>query len=285
MISSSLESEIIIRRNKSWFSFNLKEILEYKDLLWLLVRRDFVARYKQTILGPLWAIIQPVLTAAVFTVIFGKVAKVPTDGAPQFLFYLNGMLFWQLFAGSVTAGGNALQNNAALFGKVYFPRFIPSIATQITQLIPFGIQFIIFLSFYLPYILSPQTQTEFTLVKLLLFPILLMQVLIFSLGVSICYSALTAKYRDFQHALGFIVQLGMYVTPVIYATTAVPEKWRWMIFLNPMAAPVTTSKWIFLSVESLNYENLLFSFGITTLVLAIGLFWFNRIQRTFIDTV
>ena len=285
MISFSQKSEIIIRRNKSWFSFDLKEILEYKDLLWLLVRRDFVARYKQTILGPLWAIIQPVLTAAVFTVIFGKVAKVPTDGAPQFLFYLNGMLFWQLFAGSVTAGGNALQSNAGLFGKVYFPRFIPSIATQITQLIPFGIQFIIFLSFYIPYILSHETLTEIILLKLLLFSILLIQVLVLSLGISICYSALTAKYRDFQHALGFIVQLGMYVTPVIYATTAVPEKWRWMIFLNPMAAPVVTSKWVFLGVESFNLGNLLLSFGVTIFVLAIGLFWFNRIQRTYIDTV
>ncbi|GHB95378.1 ABC transporter permease [Cerasicoccus arenae] len=263
---------------------NWKELSGYRDLLLLIIRRDFVARYQQTILGPAWAIVQPLATSLVFTVIFGKVAKIPTDGAPPFLFYLTGMLFWQLFSGSVLAGGNSLQNNASLFNKVYFPRIIPSLGTQISQLIPFTIQLLIYAGFGIWYFTGSETAV-FHWQRLLWFPFLLILVITLSLGISLGFSAITAKYRDLQHALGFLVQLGLYATPVIYPVSSIAEQWRWMVWLNPMAAPISTAKWMLLDAGSAPGIPLIFSTVATGIILVIALYFFQRVQRTFIDTV
>jgi len=280
----SASTEIHIRASGKWQLLNWQEIQDYRDLLFLLVRRDFVARYKQTLLGPAWAIIQPVATALVFTVVFGKIAQIPTDGAPPFLFYMTGMLFWSLFSGSVQSGGNSLQANASLFNKVYFPRIIPSLATQISQLIPFSIQFIIFSGFCAWYYLTGE-ETHFHWLRLLWVPVLLIHTLIIALGASLLYSALTAKYRDLNHALGFLVQLGLYLTPVIYPVSSISEAWRWLVWINPMAAPVSAAKWVFLDAGYYPGFPLLFSgvIGVTLLILA--LICFQNVQRTFVDTV
>ncbi|WP_309397973.1 ABC transporter permease [Cerasicoccus maritimus] len=281
---SSLPNETIIRPSSGPKTFDLRELMQYRDLLLLLIRRDFVARYKQTILGPLWAILQPVMTAIVFTVVFGKVAKIPTDEAPPFLFYLSGMLFWQLFAGSVSAAGNSLQANATLFTKVYFPRIIPSLATLASQLIPFSIQFGIFTGFYIWYLLMSDV-AQLHALRLIWLPVLLLLVFTLALGISLTYSALTAKYRDLNHALGFLIQLGLYVTPVIYPVSQVSENWRWLVWLNPMAAPITTCKWIFLDAGALPLIPLLSSMAFAIILLPLSMRFFHRIQRTFVDTV
>jgi len=280
----STSKEIHIRPSSSVTNLNLRELLDYRDLILLLIRRDFVARYKQTILGPAWAVIQPVATALVFTVVFGKVAKIPTDGAPPFLFYLSGMLLWQLFSGTVQSGGNSLQTNAPLFTKVYFPRIIPSLANGISQLIPFVIQMLIFFGFFAWYLLRSET-AELHPMRLLWLPPMILLTMFLSLGVCLGYSALTAKYRDLTHALGFIVQLGFYVTPVIFPVSAVSEKWQWLVWLNPMAAPVTTVKWIFLDAGQFPLWPLVASAAFSVVLAIITLAIFQRVQRTFVDTV
>ncbi|WP_309382602.1 ABC transporter permease [Cerasicoccus frondis] len=277
-------TETIIKPSNDFAIIGWKELLTYRDLLFLLIRRDFVARYKQTILGPLWAIVQPVMTSVVFTVVFGKIAKVSTDGAPPFLFYLTGMLFWQLFSGSVSSAGNSLQSNAPLFTKVYFPRIIPSLATVLSQLIPFAIQFGIFTGFYLWFIFSGDGEHLHPL-RLCWIPLLIVLVLALSLGVSLVCSTLTAKYRDLKHALGFFIQLGLYITPVIYPVSQVSESWRWLVWLNPMAAPITATKWMFLDAGELPILALGYSMVVSIVILFVALISFQRVQRTFIDTV
>ncbi len=276
--------ETIIRPSGSMTAFNLREIAQYSDLLMLMIRRDFIARYKQTILGPAWAIIQPVATALVFTIVFGKVAKISTDAAPPFLFYLSGMLFWQLFATSLQSGGSQLQENGLLFSKVYFPRIIPSLGIQISQLIPFAIQLCILSLFCAWYYLSNE-QVVFHFARLLMFIPLLLLVCAFSLGASIACSALTAKYRDLRHALGFIIQLGLYLSPVIYPISSVPESWRWLVWLNPMAGPVSASRWLFLGVGQFPTLPLLSSTLITIVLFYVAIRYFQHVQRNFVDTV
>lgn len=276
--------ETVLRPSSRVKLFNIREIFEYRDLLYLLIRRDFLARYKQTILGPAWAVIQPVATALVFTFVFGKVARLPTDDAPPFLFYLSGMLFWQLFSSSVQAGGSQLQDNGPLFSKVYFPRIIPSIGVQVSQLIPFAIQIAILGLFCLWYYLGSDNAT-FHAMRLLWLPVLLLLVCILSLAVSIGLSAMTAKYRDLKHALGFLIQLGLYLTPVIYSMSSVPEHWRWAVWLNPMAGPVSAAKWIFLDAGDFPAWPLAWSAMTAVILLLLSMNIFQRVQRTFVDTV
>lgn len=279
----SEDIEIHIRPKSAWLFLDFKGIWEYRDLLWLLVRRDFVSKYKQTILGPAWAIIQPVMLSVVFSVIFGRVAQIPTDGAPPFLFYLSGLLLWQLFAGTVGAAGNSLQGNMALMGKVYFPRIIPPLATTISQLIPFAIQSVIFLGFFAYYAVNSEVVQLQLSPQLLLLPLFVLQTLLFGLGVALFFSALTAKYRDFQHALGFVIQIWLYATPVIYPASKL-EGYAWLLWLNPMAAPISGIKQVFLGAEGFNGPMWALSTGVTVIVLLGAIFWYQRTARTFIDT-
>src|SRR6516165_5296704 len=231
--------EIVIRPTRGWFHLNLADLWRYRDLLLLLVHRDFVARYKQTILGPAWYVLQPLLTTVVFSIIFGGIAKIPTDGLPPILFYLTGLLGWNYFAQTFQSTSGTLVVNAGLFGKVYFPRLIVPLSAVISNLVALAIQFATFLAAWIYFKLFTDAGELFGFsVGIVWLPLVLFQVAALSLGVGLWLSALTAKYRDFTFLSGFIIQLWMYATPVIYPLSQIPEKWRWIAVLNPMTMPV-----------------------------------------------
>ena len=278
--------ETIIQPNRSWLYIDWQGLLHYRDLLLLLVRRDFLSKYKQSILGPLWFIIQPVLMAVVFTVIFGKVAKLPTEGAPPMLFYLCGLLGWTYFANCFSATSNSFVDNAGLFGKVYFPRLIPPLSVTISNLLAFAIQLATFLGFYTYFkYFTAAGMNMHAHLFLIVLPLILLQTAALALGFGLWLSAATAKYRDFAFLTGFIVQVWMYATPVIYPLSLIPEKWRLLAMLNPMAPIVESYKYAFLGAGTLNLGYLMVSAVITVIVLVTGILIFNKVERTFIDYV
>jgi lipopolysaccharide transport system permease protein len=278
--------EYTIERSSTWLHVPWREIIQYRDLLFLLVRRDFISRYKQTILGPLWFILQPLLTTVVFTVIFGKVAKIPTDGLPLVLFYLCGMLGWSYFSQCMQGTSTTFVTNAALFGKVYFPRLVVPLSVVISNLAAFAIQLATFACFWLYYKFFTSASSHFALTPYLLaLPALLLQTAAIGLGVGLWMSALTAKYRDFVHLSGFLTQLWMYATPVVYPLSLFSEKWRWVIALNPMTSIVESFKYAFLGAGTINAAYLATSVGMTVVLLVTGVLVFSRTERTFIDTV
>lgn len=278
--------EIIIEPNRSWFCIDWKGLLHYRDLLFFLVRRDFVSRYKQTILGPLWFIIQPLLTTLVFTVIFSRVARISTDGLPPMLFYLCGLLAWTYFASCLKTNSTTFIDNANLFGKVYFPRLIVPLSVVISDLFAFAIQLATFLGFYFyfKYFTLGGASIQPNLFILAL-PLLLLQTAAISLGVGLWISALTAKYRDFKFLMEFLIQLWMYATPVIYPMSVIPGKWKVLLAINPMAIVVESYRYAFFGTGSLNFNYLLISAITTVIILLSGILIFNKTQRTFIDTV
>lgn len=273
----------IIRPRNGWFDIHPGEIWKYRDLIGLFVWRDFVSIYKQTILGPLWYFLQPLLTTVVFTMIFGKIARLPTDGLPPFLFYLSGVIAWKYFADCLNGTSNTFVANAHLFGKVYFPRITVPVSVALSNLIAFGIQFLLFLAFFAYYwvngsVIHPQTE-------LLLVPVLILQMAALGLGFGIIVSSMTTRYRDLTQLVGFGVQLWMYVTPVVFPASAVPEKWRWILVLNPMASVIEGFRYAFLGSGSLQLQNWLISLATTVCVLFLGIVLFSRVEKTFMDTV
>jgi len=289
MLNKSTEQdsfEIIIQPNRSWFYIDWRGLLHYRDLLFFLVRRDFISQYKQTILGPAWFIIPPLITSLVFTVIFGKVAKISTDGLPPMLFYLCGLLAWRYFASCLGGTSGTFFGNANLFEKVYFPRLILPLSRIIFNLFAFTLQLATFLGFYFYYKYFTQVGLS---IKPNLFiavlPLLLLQTAAISLGVGLWLSALTAKYRDLRFLVGFLTQLWMYATPIVYPMSIVPEKWRPALAINPMAPIVELYRYAFLGTGFLNLNCLLISAVITIFVLLTGILIFNRTERTFLDTV
>ena len=281
-----MNGEYIIEPNRSWFRIPWREIMQYRDLLFLLVRRDFVAQYKQTVLGPLWFVIRPVLTTLVFTVIFGKVAKIPTDGLPKMLFYLCGLLGWSYFSRCMGSTSTTFLSNRSLFGKVYFPRLVVPLSLVASNLIAFGIQLATFLCFwgYFNWFTSVGEAIRMTWFVFLL-PLLLLQSAAIGLGVGLWMSAMTAKYRDFVHLSGFLTQLWMYATPVVYPFSIVPDRWKWASALNPMTGIVESFRYAFLGQGSIDVPYLALSVLTTLVVLVSGVLVFSRTERTFIDTV
>lgn len=272
-----------ITSKRSWFDFNLKELLHYKDLIFLFVRRTFVSQYKQTILGPIWAIIQPLFTTVIFTVIFGNMAGLAPGEVPTFVFYLCGSVGWTYFSGCLTATANTFTANASIMGKVYFPRLVMPVSTVIAQLISFGIQFVFFLLFWLYYLMfgtgiEPNPYA-------LLTPVLVLQMACLGLGFGIIISALTTKYRDLAMLVGFGVQIWMYLTPVAYDISIIPEKYIGLYMLNPMTAVINTMRYGFLGVGSFDGGYYLLSWIVTASVLFLGVILFNRVEKTFMDTV
>jgi len=277
---------VVVESHKGWVKVPWRELFEYRDLLFLLVRRDFVAQFKQTVLGPLWFVIQPLLTTVVFTIIFGMVAKIPTDGVPPMLFYLCGMLAWGYFAGCLGGTSSTFLSNAGIFGKVYFPRLIVPLSVVVSRLISFAIQLTTFLSFLFYYkFFTPAGATLHANLAILLLPLLLLQSAAIGLGVGLWISALTAKYRDFAFLAGFLTQLWMYATPVIYPISCIPERWRLLLAFNPMAGIVDAYRCAFLGTGSVNWNYLLISAGVGFFILITGLMVFSRTEKTFIDTV
>lgn len=276
--------EVIIRPSTSWFQLDFKALWQYRDMLRFLVMRDFVSKYKQTILGPAWFVIQPLLMTLVFTVIFGRVAGLSTDGLPQPLFYLCGMLGWTYFATCFQGTSTQLITNANLYRKVYFPRMVVPISVVVSNLIAYAIQLVTFLCFWIYFRYFTQAGEGFGIDWTLAFlPLVILQTAAFSLGVGLWMSALTAKYRDLQQISTFLIQVWMYVTPVIYPMSAIREDLRWLVFLNPMAAIVEAYRGMFLGVATLQPADLGLSVALTLGVLVSGILVFNRVQRDFVD--
>ncbi|MEW6404499.1 MAG: ABC transporter permease [Chloroflexota bacterium] len=275
--------DIIIRPQRAWWDLRLGELWRYRDLVRLFVWRDFVAYYKQTILGPLWYLIQPILTTVVFTIIFGNVARLPTDGLPPFLFYLAGNTVWGYFASCVQNTANTFTGNAAIFGKVYFPRLAIPISVVLSNMISFAIRLVVFLAF-LGYFLASGADIEPNWWVLSL-PLLIFLMAGIGLGTGIIVSSLTTKYRDLQQLVGFGVQLMMYATPVIYPLSTVQGIWRWLILANPMTPVIELFRYAFLGVSSLDPLYLLYSLAFMVVIMLIGVLIFNHIESTFMDTV
>ena len=275
---------LIILPQRRLFDLRLPALWRYRDLVMLFVRRDFVSVYKQTILGPLWFLIQPLLTTIIFTFIFGAVAKLPTDGLPQFLFYMSGTVVWSYFANCLTKTSDTFIANANLFGKVYFPRLAVPVSILISNLITFLIQFAMFLVFVLYFVLRG-TSIQPSWPWIALSPVLLFMMAGLGLGFGILISSLTTKYRDLRFLVQFGVQLLMYATPVIYPVSSIPAQFQWIILANPMTSIVEGFRYAFLGAGSVNVWQLAYSFGFMTVLVAVGIVIFNRVEATFMDTV
>jgi lipopolysaccharide transport system permease protein len=265
------------------FDLRLKEIWRYKDLLFLFVRRDFVAKYKQTILGPVWFFIQPLFQTLVLTVVFGGMAKLSTDGVPPILFYLAGVTAWNYFANCLKSTSNTFTANASLFGKVYFPRAITPLSIIVSNLIQFGIGLLLFLLIYgyfalTGYPLKPNWALAFL-------PLLILIMGFMGLGLGMLVSAMTTRYRDLQYLVEFGVQLLMYATPVILPLSAVPEKYRLIMLVNPMTGIIETFKYAFLGTGEFSISLVTYSLIFTILVFFAGLLIFNKTEKNFMDTV
>ncbi len=277
--------DLVIQPRAGWLDLHLADIWRYRDLLWLFVRRDFVAVYKQTILGPIWFFIQPLLTTATFTIIFSGVAKLSTDGLPPLLFYLAGTTPWNYFATSVTKTSSTFLSNAGLFGKVYFPRLITPLSVVISTLIQFGIQFILLVVVLIWYLWKGVAIQPNWVGILALTPLLLALLAGFGLGFGIIVSSLTTKYRDLSFLVNFGVQLAMYGTPVVYPLSMVPDKYRVWLDLNPMTGIIEAFRTVYLGTGSFSWNSLGYSTIFTLVVLSVGVVIFNRVEKTFMDTV
>lgn len=273
----------IIEPHGHIFDLKLKELWKYRDLIYLFVHRDFVAQYKQTILGPAWHFIQPLFTTIVFTIIFGKIAKMSTDGVPPFIFYMSGIVIWTYFSGVLTSTSSTFTGNAGLFGKVYFPRLAVPVAHVISKLVAFGIQFTFFLIF-LGYFIW-QGSDVYPNVWVLVTPLLLLMMGALGFGLGMIISALTTRYRDLTVLVGFGVQLLMYATPVIYPLSTLSEEWQFWAGLNPVAPIIELFRYAYLGTGSVNLAMLSTSFLTISMILIIGIIMFNKTERTFLDTV
>lgn len=273
----------VIESQSSLFDLRLGDVWRYRDLVMLFVQRDFVSNYKQTILGPIWFFIQPLLTTITFYVIFGKVAKLDTGGMPPFVFYLAGLTVWNYFSQSLTAVSTVFTANAAMFSKVYFPRLTMPLSIVLSNLVRFGIQFGLFLVVWAYYLFT--TSAIHPNGFLLLTPILVVLMGLLSLGLGMIFSALTTKYRDLAMLLTFGVQLLMYATPVIIPLASVSPKYRWVMVANPMSAIVETFRYGFLGSGLPNWSYLAYSVISTLVLLLLGTIIFNRVEKSFTDTV
>lgn len=275
----------VIRPKEKLFSVDFKEIWQYRDLLTLFVKRNIITQYKQTILGPLWYVIQPLMTTIMYMVVFGGIAKISTDGLPQPLFYLAGICFWQYFADCLTKTSNTFVANAGIFGKVYFPRLITPLSDAVSNLVRFGIQFALFLAVYLYYQLFTDVQIHTNWYALLI-PVLVIMLAGLALGFGILFSSMTTKYRDLQLLLSFFVSLWMYATPVIYPLSTITNpKLMLVMQLNPLTGIIEFFKYGMLGVGCHEWWMLGYSFAFMVILLGFGIVVFNKVQRSFMDTV
>ena len=267
----------------SLLDLKLKDTWAYRDLLWLLVRRDFVSFYKQTILGPLWFFIQPLLTTIIFTFVFGRLAGISTDGLPQPLFYMAGITAWNYFADCLTKTSTVFKDNANIFGKVYFPRLIMPLSIVVSNLVRFGVQFLLFLVVMGYYALNGTAFGPTWAISL--FPLVVLLMAALGLGAGMIISALTTKYRDLAFLITFGIQLLMYATTVIFPLSAAPEKYKWLIELNPMTSLIETFRYGFLGKGSFSWNSIGYSTLTTIILLISGIIIFNKVEKNFVDTV
>ncbi|MBK7666232.1 MAG: ABC transporter permease [Sphingobacteriaceae bacterium] len=278
------EWDLIIEPKNKWYQLDLSALWKYKDLLMLLVRRDFVAVYKQTILGPIWFFIQPIITTITFTVIFSNIANISTNGIPPLLFYLSGITLWTYFADCLNKTSNTFIANAGVFGKVYFPRLIVPLSVLVSNLVKLAIQLCLFLTCWIYYLvktdsLSPNYSYMF------LFPFLVLIMAALGFGFGILISSLTTKYRDFTFLVGFGVQLLMYASPIVYPLSIVPDKYKWIVLANPVSSIIESFKFVFLGQGLFSWFNLLYSFVFAFVIMIIGMLAFSRVEKSFMDTV
>ena len=272
-----------VSSKQKWFSVNLKEIWKYRDLIILFVKRDLTTNYKQTVLGPLWIIINPLLSTTVFTVIFGVIAGIPTDGTPQFLFYMSGNILWNFFSSCLNRASGTFLGNARLFGKVYFPRLVMPISAILYNLINFMLQTAVYVILVIVYSLIGANVHPNLLI--ILAPFLVLQTALLGTGMGLIISSITTKYRDLNVLVSFGVSLLMYITPVVYPISRVPENFRWLMLLNPVAPIVETYRCAFLGSGSVEWQFLLISLAVTLALLFWGVIVFNKVEKNFIDTV
>ena len=271
-----------IDANHSLFDLKLKEVWKYKDLVYMFVKRDFVSSFKQTILGPIWFFINPILTTIVFLIIFGKIAQLSTDGAPPLLFYLGGVTLWNYFSTSLLATSSTFTGNAGIFGKVYFPRLVTPISIVISNLMRFGIQLILFILVWAYYLSKGQVHPN---IWVLATPFLVILMALFALGVGMIFSSLTTKYKDLSMLLGFGISLYMYATPVIYPTSALRGVFKQIALYNPLTGIFECFKYAWIGVGDFSPAMLGISTIIIVILLMIGIVVFNKVEKTFMDTV
>jgi lipopolysaccharide transport system permease protein len=274
--------DLIIKPRKTLLSFDVAELWRYRDLITLFVRRDFVSQFKQTILGPLWFFIQPIFTTIIFTVVFGKVANISTDGIPQPLFYMAGILIWNYFADCLMKSSETFRSNQHLFGKVYFPRLIVPISIVISNLLRFGVQLLLFVALYLYYLVNSEMVVSWWI---LAFPALVVLVAMQGLAFGLIVSSMTTKYRDLKFLVQFGVQLAMYASPVVYPVSMIPEDKRWLILLNPVSSFIEFFRFSVFGEGYITMFGITWSIVCSVVFLAIGMLVFNKVEKSFIDTV
>jgi lipopolysaccharide transport system permease protein len=278
------EWSLVIRPSRGLFDLRLKEIWHYRDLLFLLVRRDIITVYKQTLLGAFWFVLPPILNTAIYFILFGVIAKVSTDGINPILFYLSGLIAWGYFADCISRTSMTFRANASVFGKVYFPRLIVPLSSVLSAIVKFGIQFLLLIVTLIYFVIkkdpaSPQIE------YLWLLPFLLLIMMLMGLALGILISALTTKYRDLSNMVPFGVQLLMYCTPVIYPASVIPAKLQWILEINPLTAIIESFRFVLLGTDKISWPQLAYSVLFTTILLVIGLVMFNRTEKDFMDTV
>ncbi|WP_299228471.1 ABC transporter permease [uncultured Psychroserpens sp.] len=283
-MSSDPSYKLVIEPKTRLLDLNLKEVWRYRDLLFLFVRRDFVAVYKQTIFGPLWFFIQPILTTVMFMVVFGGIANMSTDGLPQPVFYLAGIVSWNYFAEALKTTSETFVSNANIFGKVYFPRVITPLSIVISKLLTFAVQFSLFLLVYAYFIFFTDANIQPNS-KLILLPVLIVITSGLALGLGLLVTALTTKYRDFRFLITFAIQLGMYATPIIYPASMIEGKIKYLIMANPMSSIIETFRFAFTGSGNFSWYALGYSFIVMIILLFIGMLSFNKVEKTFMDTV
>ena len=267
----------IIEPGRAWSPLNLREVWRYRDLLRILTVRDIKVRYKQTVLGAAWAVLQPLLTMLIFSLFFGRLAAMPSDGIPYPLFAYAGLLPWTFFSNAVSNSGNSLVGNSNLITKVYFPRLIIPIASVASGLLDFAIAFVLLIIMMFYYGVSITA-------NIIMLPVLIMMTALLAIGIGGWLSALNVKYRDIRYALPFFVQLGLFVTPIIYPPTLLPERWRWLLTINPLAAQIEGYRSAFFG-RPLDWPALAISFGITLVIVIYAGYSFRRMERSFADLI
>lgn len=272
----------VIESKHSLLDVNLKEIWQYRDLLILFVKRDFVTVYKQTILGPLWFFIQPLLTTITFTIIFGNIAQISTDGSPKLVFYMAGITLWNYFSSCLSNVSSTFNSNAGIFSKVYFPRLIMPITTVVSNLMKFGVQFLLFVGFVIYFSIKEQIQPNFYVVFT---PFVILLMALISMGLGLILSTMTTKYKDLSQLISFGVNLLMYASPVIYPSSSVPEKYVFIVKANPLASLFDYMRFAYLGVGQFNFSSFLYPSIFAVAILALGILLFNKTQKTFMDTV
>ncbi|MDR1839083.1 MAG: ABC transporter permease [Treponema sp.] len=274
---------LIITPKRKLLDLQIRELIRYRDLIFLFVKRDFVTQYKQTILGPLWFVISPIISTVMYTFVFGRLANIGTDGIPYTLFYYSGTMLWTFFSTCFSDSSNVFINNAGIFGKVYFPRLVVPINYVFSSSIKIAVQFAMLMVIFIYYIFkgSPVQPSWF----MLLFPLLILWLAAVGVGAGIIISSLTTKYRDLKQLVSFTLGLAMYITPVVYPISEIPQRFRWVAYANPVCAPIELFRKWFFGAASIDEYMILSSLGITVLLVLVGLILFNQNEQNFIDVV